>query len=133
MKKILTKQKLLILSGSKFIENFKEVKYLRIVKSLNELLEKLLIFDYDLNDKVIENVKYNLDNRVENYPDIYFNKIEKDHLIFTCLNLENKEVKPINIAVNIKDYNNMIDYIGGLDKIAETKEFQYVNLRRNNK
>jgi hypothetical protein len=99
------------------IENFKKVipilNNTRSVNSLNELAEKLYIFDYDLNDKIIEYLKYGLKNNSElkesNYTDICFNKLERDELIFTCFNIEDSTVKPKDIAVNISYYNEAID------------------------
>lgn len=108
---------------------FDELKYTRLVSSLNELLEKLLIFDYDLNDKVIEVLKLCLYTKdrldKETYPNICFNKIEKENLIFTCFNSSDNKVQPIDISVNIKFYNLMIDKLGGLPE--ETLEFQFID------
>jgi hypothetical protein len=106
-----------------------ELKYTRIVTSLNELLEKLLIFDYDLNDKVIEVLKLTLYEKErldkELYTSIHFNKIERESLIFSCFNLTDHNVQPIDVSVDIKYYNIMLDKIGGLPQ--ETGEFDYID------
>jgi len=108
---------------------FEDLKYTRLVGSLNEMLEKLLIFDYDLNDKVIEVLKLGLysNNRLdkEKYPNICFNKLEKENLIFTCFCAGNNKVQPIDITVNIKFYNLMIDKLNGLPK--ENLDFEYID------
>jgi hypothetical protein len=99
------------------MNNYKDIisdlKYTRSVNSLNELAEKLYIFDYDLNDKIIEYLKYGLKNNstleADKYTDIRFNKLEKEELIFTCFNMEDSTVNPKDIAVNIKYYNEAID------------------------
>lgn len=93
-----------------FKEDLTEIKHLRITTSLNELLEKLLIFDYDLNDYFIEQLKLGLSEDLQqDYPDIYFNKLDRDKLVFSCFNLDNKEIKPKNIEVSIIAYNKLID------------------------
>ena len=114
-----------------------ELKHTRVVTSLNQLLEKMLIFDYDLNDKIIEIMKLGmydkerLDNEI--YKNVYFNKIEKDKLIFTCFNINDDKVQPIDISVDIKYYNIIIDSIGG-SVPDETSNFEYIdaNWAKNN-
>lgn len=97
-----------------------ELKYTRSVNSLNELAEKLYIFDYDLNDKIIEYLKYGLKNNSElkenKYTDICFNKLERDELIFTCFNIEDATVNPKDIAVKFSYYNDAIDTFKYNDK-----------------
>lgn len=72
-----------------FIES---VKHTRVVNTINDLKEKLLIFDYDLNDKIIELMKRGLyENKLldENeFPYIMFNAIERDTLSFICIGQE---------------------------------------------
>lgn len=96
-----------------FNKTLSELKHTRIVSNLNELLEKLLIFDYDLNDKVIEIIKLSLiDNQkvnVDLYNNILFDKIEKEYILFTCLNTHKSNIQPINVSVDIKYYNLCID------------------------
>lgn len=102
-------------------EIWNELKHTRLVTSLNELLEKLLIFDYDLDDRIIELIKRGLyqKNRLDEeiYESIRFNKLEKDSLLFTCFNTKDIKIQPIDIAVDIKYYNIMIDSLGGLTNI----------------
>jgi len=125
----------------KLVESHKniisELKHTRVVTSLNQLLEKMLIFDYDLNDKIIEIMKLGMYNKErldsEIYKNICFNKIEKDKLIFTCFNINDNKVQPIDISVDIKYYNIIIDSIGG-SAPDETSNFEYIdaNWAKNN-
>jgi hypothetical protein len=107
-----------------------ELKHTRIVTSLNELLEKLLIFDYDLNDKVMEVLKLALYEKDRLDKDVYtsicFNKIERESLIFSCFNVNDNSVQPIDIAIDIKYYNLMIDKLGGKLPVDEIP-FEYVD------
>ena len=118
----------------KLVDNYKDVltelKHTRVVTSLNQLLEKLLIFDYDLNDKIIELMKLGLYDKErldkEIYKNVCFNKIDKDKLIFTCFNIFDNKVQPIDISVDIKYYNVIIDAIGGTVP-SETSNFEYID------
>lgn len=117
-------------NNPQFEEIFKELKHTRLVTSLNQLLEKLLIFDYDLNDKVLEILKLGLYDKErldrELYRNVCFNKIDRDKLIFTCFNINDNSVQPIDISVDIKYYNIIIDSIGG--SIPEDdKLFDYID------
>lgn len=109
---------------------FNDLKHTRVVTSLNQLLEKLLIFDYDLNDKIIEIMKLGLYDKERLDKDIYknvcFNKIEQDKLIFTCFNIHDTKVQPIDISVDVKYYNMVIDSVGG-NTPPETKQFDYID------
>jgi hypothetical protein len=108
----------------------KDLKNTRVVNSVNQLLEKLLIFDYDLNDKIIETLKYLVfSSNVEafkDYTEIRFEKLDQTSLIFGCFNLENSTVQPKNIAIDIANYNNIID---SFDKslLENTIEFEEIN------
>lgn len=118
----------------KLVDNYKdiltELKYTRVVTSLNQLLEKLLIFDYDLNDKIIELMKLGLYDKErldkEIYKNVCFNKIDRDKLIFTCFNIFDNKVQPIDISVDIKYYNIIIDAIGSTVP-PETSNFEYID------
>ena len=100
-------------------ENYKilseTIKHTRVVNSINDLKEKLLIFDYDLNDKIIELVKQGLyENKLidENeFPYIMFNAIDKDNLSFICIG-QNEELKTKEIGISINFYNKIIDTLG---------------------
>lgn len=119
-----------IKSNPQYNDIFNNLSKTRVVTSLNQLLEKMLIFDYDLNDKIIEIMKLGLYNKDRLNKDIYsticFNKIENDKLIFTCFNMLDTKVQPIDISVDIKYYNIVIDSIGGKTP-EETKQFDYIN------
>jgi hypothetical protein len=102
---------------------FDDVKYTRIVSSANELLEKLLIYDYDLNDKIVELLKLSIKNskaeEFEKYPNICFDKLDRTSLVFTCFNLINKDVTPVGIGIEIQYYNDIIDTLGKLPEETE--------------
>lgn len=114
-------------SNEKFKSVLDELKYTRVVTSLSELLEKLLIFDYDLNDKVINKLKDELflqkaiDN--EKYTNLNFEKIEKDKLVFTCYNINTVEIPLAQLSVNFNYYNQIIDSLNGLPK---EEKFEYI-------
>jgi hypothetical protein len=109
-------------------EIFNIIKYMRKVYSLAELLEKLLIFDYDLNDKILVRLKKYLydEGLVDNvrYPQLNFEKIEGQNLIFTAYNLNKREENPSMLSINFEYYNKMIDEIGKLPN--ENLLFEYV-------
>jgi hypothetical protein len=92
-----------------------KVKYTRIVTSLNELLEKLLIFDYDLNDKLIEIMKlsvYEKDRLDKNiYTNICFDKIQNDELLFTCFNINDNKITPVQVGISVRYYNTVIEMV----------------------
>lgn len=94
-----------------FVEN---IKHTRAVNSINDLKEKMLIFDYDLNDKIIQLLKRGLyENKLldeQEFPYIMFNALEKDTLSFICIGQnEQKKVKEIGVSINF--YNNILDVI----------------------
>ena len=98
--------------NEKYKEIYSTLKHTRLVKSINELLEKLLIFDYDLEDTIIECIKLSLfknqklqDDKVQM---IYFDKLDGKNLLFTVIS-ENPEVPPKIIGIDIEYYNTIID------------------------
>lgn len=120
------------------------IKHTRVVNTINDLKEKLLIFDYDLNDKIVELVKRGLyeNNLVDEqeFPYIMFNTLERDTLSFICIGQEGeKSIK--EVGVNINFYNKLIDELG--EPLKEFKEMDFplidkawaknlTNLTRNN-
>lgn len=117
-------------SNGEQLKVWEELKHTRLVISLNEMLEKLLIFDYDLDDRVIEVLKRGLyqKNRIDEneYESIRFNKLEGENLIFTCFNSKDNFIQPIEIAVDIKYYNILVDSLGGLQNI-KNEDFALIN------
>ena len=113
-----------------FVEN---IKHTRVVNSINDLKEKLLIFDYDLNDKIIELLKRGLyENNLldENeFPYIMFNTIERDTLSFICIGQEGGEKKAKEIGVNISFYNKIIDALG--EPLKEFTEMDFPLIDKN--
>lgn len=120
------------------------IKHTRVVNTINDLKEKLLIFDYDLNDKIIELVKRGLyENKLINeqeFPYIMFNILERDTLSFICIGQDSeKSIK--EVGVNINFYNKLVDELG--EPLKEFKELDFplidktwaknlTNLTRNN-
>ncbi len=96
------------------------IKYKRIVNNLNDMLEKMLIYDYDLNDKAIEFIKIllTLKNKIpDGYDRIYFNKINKNILSFSILSFnDNKDKPPMLIDISFDLYNEIIKDISLLVK-----------------
>ena len=120
------------------------IKHTRVVNTINDLKEKLLIFDYDLNDKIIELVKRGLyeNNLIDEkeFPYIMFNTLERDNISFICIGQEGeKSIK--EVGVNINFYNKLIDTLG--EPLKQFKEMDFplidkawaknlTNLTRNN-
>lgn len=111
-------------------EAFKNIKNFRIVTNLNDMLEKMLIFDYDLDDRVIECVKY---QAIKTYLDknskdisykLYFNKIDKTDLIFTAIQ-DNSNTTPIILSAPLECYNFFIDNTNV--KSIDNSEFTLIN------
>lgn len=70
----------------------------------------MLIFDYDLDDRVIECVKYQaiktyLDKTSKLSYKLYFNKIDKTDLIFTAIQNESTKNSPIILSAPLECYN----------------------------
>lgn len=122
------------------------LKHTRVVISINNLLQKLLIFDYDLNDKIIELLKQGLyENKLvneEQFDCIVFDKIEQDKLLFTCFSTKENKVNAVkDITVELTYYNALIDALG--KAVNEQSELDFpmidkqwarniINLTRNN-
>lgn len=102
------------------------IKHTRVVNSINDLKEKLLIFDYDLNDKIIELLKRGLyeNNLVDEkeFPYIMFNTLERDTLSFICIG-QDEEMKAKEVGVNISFYNKIVDALG--EPLKEFKEMDF--------
>lgn len=115
----------------KMTESFKTIKNFRIVTNLNDMLEKMLIFDYDLDDRVIECVKYQaiktyLDKNIGTNYKLYFNKIDKTDLVFTAIqNDTNNKKTPIILSAPLEYYNFFIDNTN--IKKLDNSEFTLIN------
>lgn len=113
-----------------FAKCSKDLKNTRVVNSVNQLLEKLLIYDYDLNDKIIETLKYLVFTKnsetFKDYTEIRFEKLDQTSLIFGCFNLKDSSIQPKNIAIDIENYNNIID---NFDKelLTNSVEFEEID------
>lgn len=128
----------------KYIEHLKEsknqaimevlngLKHTRVVTSANDLIEKLLIYDYDLNDKIIELLKQGLiENKLideKECQSIMFNKIDGDKLSFSCIKKDDiQNITIQEITVKLDYYNHLIDSLGtAVNEISET-DFPLIN------
>jgi hypothetical protein len=110
---------------------FNSLNHTRLVCSVNDLLEKLLIFDYDLNDEIIECIKLTLlkDQRFidKKYSKIYFEKIDKSNLIFSALS-EDENIPPQNIGLDIEYYNNTLDKYKTYTENHKLNDFELVDI-----
>ena len=101
----------------------------RLVKSMNEMLEKLLIFDYDLEDTIIECVKLSIFKNEKVQEDkikmIYFDKLDGKNLLFTVIS-EDPNIAPKMIGIDIEYYNNIIDNFKKIDT-NEHKPFMKID------
>lgn len=97
-------------------ENYKkaynELKHTRLVTSINNLLEKLLIFDYDLDDRVIEFIKFSIASndkfKNDKIVNLYFDKLDNTNLIFTAISSDQNNV-PKSIGIDISYYNTILE------------------------
>lgn len=95
---------------------FKDIKHFRIATNLNDMLEKMLIFDYDLDDRIIECIKYQaIKTYISNNSSfsnteykLFFNKIERTDLLFTAIP-EDKSISPVILSAPMECYNFFID------------------------
>lgn len=97
----------------------------RIVYSPIDLIETINIFDFNLNDKVIKEIKKTLLVSSANYDFVYFSKMVNTSLIFHAINTTDKTVKPIEISVDMSVYNQTIDS-SGITPEKETEHFQVI-------
>lgn len=93
----------------------------RIVYSPIDLIETINIFDFNLNDKVIKEIKKTLLASSANHDFVYFSKMVNTSLIFHAINTTDKTVKPIEMSVDMSVYNQTIDSTG----ITPEKEVQH--------
>lgn len=87
----------------------------RVVFNLNDLVEKMSIFEYGLRDDSIEIIKEMIQekNIVDNniYDRIYFDGMDKANLIFVLFSSRSDTVKPERISLDGNFYNKVIDKI----------------------
>lgn len=95
-------------------EIFQKVKNTRVVYTPTELIEKINIFDYGLNDEVIERLKDYLKTQDDgckerglNY--FLFQKLEKDKIEFLGMNIQEAKATPQNVLIPFELYNGIID------------------------
>ncbi len=92
----------------------------RVVIGYHELAEKIKVIRNNLDDTVIESVKYYILSKIENdiKPDneilIYFNNLKDDKLVFEIHGLQEEEIGIIPIEKSFYNLNK--------DKLEENKE-----------
>ena len=93
----------------------------RLVLDLNELIEKIQIFEIGLNDKAIEIIKRGLiERKLSNNKALLFDGIQNTNLEFIKVS-ENPE----KITVNIEFYNRIIENVNSMKE--EKINFDLVN------
>ena len=112
--------------------NFNEVEYpdykeykTRIVFDLNDLIEKMSIFELSLNDKAIEILKNAIrDSGVitDKTYDLYFDRIDNTDMVFIYLVKLTNQVKDTKISIGL--YNEIIEKV---NKESEEKQFEIIN------
>lgn len=103
-----------------------EAYKIRIVKDLNELSEKLRIFNSFLDDEYIESIKYQIKRDLEEHNDnlkidnIYFYKVEKGFLYFILFDKENYlGSMKYNVAGYFKLEEKFKDKINKLEQVID--------------
>ena len=101
----------------------------RVVTDLNELLEKIAIFEVGLDDRVIECLKASLKTTskfdTSKYDTILFDGMEKENLRFVAFNFKSETIEPLAINVGVGAYNRVLDDTG-LHTI-KAKDFEKVD------
>lgn len=95
----------------------------RLVLDLNDLIEKMTIFELGLNDKAIEFIKCGLieKNIIDDNSKIFFDGIEQLNLKFVSFLDEKME----NINISIDFYNKIIENINNLNN--EKNNFELID------
>jgi hypothetical protein len=121
----------LFTENEQYKEVFNSLNNTRLVCSINDLLEKMLIYDYDLDDQIIECIKLSLleDKRFidKNISKIYFEKIDKSNLIFSALSSDENS-QPQNVGIDIEYYNITLEKYKKYTNDNKPKEFELVDL-----
>lgn len=95
----------------------------RVVFSLNDLVEKMAIFEVGLNDIAIELIKFMLykknilDKAV--YDSLYFDGMNKANLEFAAFSTKSSTVKPERYVIEGEFYNKVVDDVIKLEKAAK--------------
>lgn len=117
--------------NEQYKEIFNTLNNTRLVCSLNDLIEKMLIYDYDLDDQIIECIKLSLleDKRFidKNIAKIFFEKIDKSNLIFSALS-NDENIQPQSVGIDIEYYNITLEKYKKYTNNNKPKEFELVDL-----
>lgn len=112
--------------NEKYKEIYNNLNHTRLVTSINEMLEKLLIFDYDLEDTYIECIKLSLYKnekiKEDNIQMIFFDKLDGKNLLFTLIS-NDSNVEPKMVGIDIEYYNNIIDAFNKIENNKNTMPF----------
>lgn len=112
-----SENEMLTLPSNLFFKNTQTKYKLRKVHGVNRLKEKILIFDYNLDDVTVERVKFGMtfwliqQKSLTNYPKIYFNK-RNDNTFEFYIKEENQDGYVAEIEMSL--YNE-------LDKLIQLK------------
>lgn len=95
----------------------------RVVTTLNELVEKLCIFELGLNDIAIELIKCGFFEKeiISNDYEVYFDGINDANLEFITYNKEKNEKIKISIGI----YNKIIDKLNNIS--LELQDFELID------
>lgn len=85
----------------------------RTIFDFNDIIEKMSIFEYGLNDEVIELIKsMAFEKKLVNpiiYDSLYFDNIDKTNLIFVAFSKKSSSIEPKQFVLDFNFYNKMID------------------------
>jgi len=108
------------------IPDFEQYK-LRIVFNLNELIEKMSIFENSLDDRALELLKSALmDDEIikEKNVDIYFDRIDEVELVFVYFVKLSKETKDVKLSIGL--YNSLIKKV---KQIKNKETFEIIDIQ----
>lgn len=87
----------------------------RVVFTLNDLVEKMTVFEYGLRDDSIELIKLMIQEKqiidTNIYDRIFFDGMEKTNLIFALFSSKSDTVEPKRLVLDGNFYNKVIDGI----------------------
>lgn len=85
----------------------------RLVFELNDIIEKMTIFELGLDDEAIELLKYSLLDKglVDDpaYDCVYFDGMKDADLVFCAISSKTSTKEPIKISIRPKIYNKIVD------------------------
>lgn len=106
----------------------------RLVFTQQDLVEKMVIFEKGLNDKVIEIMKSSLYSQNifdrSKYDKVLFDavNVEDESLMFVGINTKTSTVEPKVVGIKYSFYNSVIDKLGGISSLKEKDMFDVIDL-----